>query len=100
MIIQNATYGSTENVTVAEFGTGDIHMMGSEKAIDGSIHLGFRTSEPKPINVIVPMEPTSYDELKPQIMFIFRKEESIDSLINMLIDCKRDFVSGSDQTAP
>lgn len=32
MIIQNARYGNTENVTVAEFGTGDIHMMGSEKA--------------------------------------------------------------------
>lgn len=97
MITNNSTYGATENVTVAEMGTGDVHMMGSEKAEDGSVHLGFRTvSEPQPINVIVPMEAKSYDELKPQIVFIFRKEESIDSLINMLIDCKKEFLSDSD----
>lgn len=94
MIRKNSKYGETNDVVVAEMGTGDVHMLGSEKAEDGSVHLAFRTTDtPKPINVIVDTEVKSFDEFKPDIVFIFHKVKSIDSLINMLKDCRKEMMS-------
>ena len=38
MITKNATYGKTKGVTVVELGTGDFHMVMSEK-FDDEVHL-------------------------------------------------------------
>lgn len=93
MIIKNAEYGNTKNVVIAEFGKGDVHMIGSEGDENGGVHLAFKTTkEPQPINVIVDTNVSSYDEFQPEIVFIFNKSESIDSLISMLQECKKEMV--------
>ena len=94
MITKNATYGKVENVTIAELGTGDCHMVSSAKQ-NGEVHLTFRTTEPHPINEDLPPieNGVTFDDLKPEIVFIFRKLESIDSLMNMLKNCRDEFNS-------
>ena len=90
MITKNAKYGKTKYVVVAEMGTGDVHMIGSEKAENGSVHLAFKTTKtPQPVDTKV----KSYDEFQPEIVFIFNKVESIDSLISMLQDCRSEMLS-------
>lgn len=94
MITKNAKYGETNDVVVAEMGTGDVLMIGSQKAENGSVHLAFKTTEtPQPINVIVDTKVKSYDEFQPEIVFIFNKVESIDSLISMLQNCRDEMLS-------
>lgn len=95
MIVKGQKYGETTDVVIAVMGTGDVHMIGSEKDENGSVHLAFRTmEEPQPINVISDIDKgLEFDDLKPQIVFIFNKVESIDSLINMLKDCKDTMIS-------
>lgn len=94
MIEKNATYGKTDNVVIVKLGKGDVHMIMSEKSEDNSVHLAFRTTEPHSINEIREIEDgITYDDLKPEIVFIFNKVEGIDSLIEMLKDCKKEFLS-------
>lgn len=94
MITKNGIYGKTENVVVVELGTGDCHMVMSEK-LNNEVHLTLRTTEPNEINSDLPpiLEGVTFDDLKPEIAFIFRKVESIDSLIHMLKLCRDEFVS-------
>ena len=92
MINKNCIYGKVTGVTVAEFGTGDIEMNGSEKDKNGSVHLAFKTVEtPGIIGKKVKSTYKTFDEMQPEIVFIFNKIESIDSVINMLKDCRKDF---------
>jgi len=94
MIKRNATYGKTKNVVVVELGAGDVHMVMGEKAEDKSVHLTLRTTEPRPINITQEIEDgVTFDDLKPEIAFIFHKVESIESFINMLKDCKTEFLT-------
>ena len=89
MIHERGNYGKTKNIAIAEFGTGDIQMVGSKKGKNGETVLAFKTHEkPHPINVKEKSDWKSFDEMKPEIVFIFNKIESIDSLISMLEDCK------------
>ena len=94
MIRTKSDYGKTKDIMVCEMGTGDIHMLGSEKAENGSVHLAFKTTkEPQPINVILPTNCDSYDEFKPELVFIYNKVESIDSMISMLQDCRTEMLN-------
>lgn len=94
MITKNAKFGETTNVVVCEMGTGDVWMVGSEKGKKGETMLAMKTVlEPKPINIIEKASVESFDEMKPELVFIFHKTESIDSLINMLQDCKAEMLS-------
>jgi hypothetical protein len=89
MITKNAKFGETTNVVVCEMGTGDVWMVGSEKGQNGETMLAMKTvPEPRPINVNEKAGVESFDEMKPELVFIFNKVESIDSFINMLLDCK------------
>ncbi len=93
MITKNARFGNTENVTVCEMGTGDVHMLGSLKDDDNEVSLAFRTvPDPQPINVKTKTSIKSFDEMKPELVFIFSKVESIDSLIGQLEDCKAQLI--------
>jgi hypothetical protein len=89
MITKNANYGKTENVTVIEMGTGDVHMFQGLKK-NNSVSLVLKTLEPMPINVKIPHDYKSFDELQPEVVFIFTKSESIDSMISMLQSCKEE----------
>lgn len=93
MINKNATFGKTENVVVCELGTGDVWMVGSEKGNNGEVILALKTTEPREINVKENSEVCSYDEMKPEIVFIFNKVESLDALIGMLQDCREEMIS-------
>lgn len=89
MIHKNANFGNTKNIMVCEMGIGDVWMVGSVKGENGETVLAMKTiAEPKPINVIENASVNSFDEMEPELVFIFNKIESIDSLINMLKDCK------------
>ena len=67
---------------------------GDEKGKKGETMLAMKTVlEPKPINIIEKASVESFDEMKPELVFIFHKTESIDSLINMLQDCKAEMLS-------
>jgi hypothetical protein len=93
MIHKNATFGQTKNIMVCEMGTGDVWMLGSEKGENGETVLAMRTvAEPRPINVIEKASVETFDEMQPELVFIFNKVESIDSFINMLRDCKAEMV--------
>ena len=94
MITKNAQFGKTTDVVVCEMGTGDVWMVGSEKGENGETMLAMKTVlEPRPINVIEKASVESFDEMKPELVFIFNKTESIDSVINMLLDCKAEMLS-------
>ena len=94
MINKNATLGKTENIMICEMGVGDVWMVGSKKGEKGETVLAFKNSSPKPINVLQKASVESFDEMKPELVFIFNKVESIDSFINMLQDCKTEMISG------
>jgi len=95
MITKDAQFGNTKNVVVCEMGTGDVWMLGSEKGKNGETVLAMKTvDEPRPINVIEKASVETFDEMKPQLVFVFNKVESIDSFINMLQNCKTEMISG------
>jgi hypothetical protein len=77
-MISLAKFGNTEGVIVAEFGTGDVWMLGSEKGDKGETVLAFKTIDPpREIGVRVATDLKSFDEMKPQLAFVFNKVESI-----------------------
>jgi hypothetical protein len=89
MIVKNAKLGETENVMVCVLGTGDVWMLGSKKGENGEVILAMKTiDEPKPIGAHLEPSVETFDEMEPELAFIFNKVESIDSLIAMLEDCK------------
>jgi len=93
MIIKNARLGKTKNVTVCEMGIGDVQMVSSEKGKDGKTILAMKTvPEPRPINVIEKSNVKTFDEMQPDLVFIFSNTESIDGFINMLQECKAEML--------
>ncbi|NCC88323.1 MAG: hypothetical protein EOM05_10770 [Clostridia bacterium] len=93
MIIKNATFGKTENVTILEMGTGDVLMIGSKKGVDGEVVLALKTTEPKEIDVKLKTGFSSYDEMQPELVFIFNKAKSLNALIGVLNDCLAEMLS-------
>ena len=90
-MIRKTDFGKTKNIMIAEFGTGDIWMLGSQKGENGETFLAFKTvKEPRPINVVEKATVKTFDEMKPELVFVFNKVESLDSLINSLKDCKKE----------
>jgi len=93
MIYKKANFGKTKGIMVCEMGSGDVWMIGSERGLKGEAILAMKTvSEPGPINVIQKASVETFDEMEPELVFIFNKSESIDSFINMLKDCKNEMV--------
>ena len=93
MITKNATFGETQNVVVCEFGSGDVWMVGSELGENQETVLGFKTvKESKQINKLVETSIKSYDEMKPELVFIFNEVDSIDCLISMLGELKKEML--------
>jgi len=93
MITKNATFGKTENTVVCELGIGDVWMLGSKKGENGEVVLALKTTEPREINVKENASVDSYDEMQPEIVFIFNKIESLDALIGSLQDCRTEMLS-------
>lgn len=94
MITKSTTYGTTEDVMVLEFGAGDIKMLGFGIGEEKSIHLGFKQTENEnPVDVILDHadEDDSFDLFKPQMVMIFKRRESILSVIHQLEDGLKEF---------
>ena len=97
MIHKKANFGKTKDIMVCEFGTGDVWMIGSEKGEKGEIILALKTTtESNPINVREKASVDTFDEMEPELVFVFNKIESIDSMINMLKDCKIEMLGGEE----
>lgn len=91
MIDKTATFGKTKDVMVCTMGTGDVWMVGSEKGENGETILALKTvDEPHPIDVIEKASVKTFYEMEPELVFIFNKVESIDCMIHMLEDCKKE----------
>lgn len=89
MIFRDAIFGKTEGVTVMEFGTGDILMINSKDKKSGHTALAFKTRDtPKPIGYTEDLSIGTYDEMKPEVVMVFRKKESIQATIEMLQELK------------
>lgn len=92
-MITKTDFGKTKDILIAEFGTGDIWMLGSKKGKKGETVLAFKTTkELRPINVVQETSVKSFDEMKPELVFVFNKVESIDSLIGSLQDCRKEMI--------
>jgi len=91
MINKKADFGNTKGIMVCELGTGDVWMLGSEKGENGEVVLAMKTqAEPRPINVIQKASVETFDEMNPELVFVFNKVESIDCMIAMLNDCREE----------
>lgn len=98
MIYKKANFGNTNGIMVCEFGKGTIGMIGSEKTKDGYVALAFKGwDEPHPINVIEKHPYKNFDEMGPELVFVFSNADGIDSLISMLNDCKNDLLKNNDK---
>jgi hypothetical protein len=93
MIVKKAKFGETDNVTVIELGTGDVHMLGSELGENGETVLALKTTKEKgEIGVKVNTNAKSFDDMNPEVAFIFNNPDSIDALIMMLKGCKSEMI--------
>ena len=91
MIYKKANFGETKDIMVCMLGTGDVKMIGSEKGEHGETMLALKTvNEFHPIDVIEKASVKTFDEMKPELVFIFNKIESIDCMIHMLEDCREE----------
>ena len=88
MIHKKATFGKTKDIMICVMGTGDVKMIGSVKGEKGETMLAFKTvNEPHPIDVIEKASVKTFDEMNPELVFVFNKVESIECMIHMLEDC-------------
>ena len=93
MIHKKANFGNTKGIMICEFGKGTIIMNGSGKGADGRVVLAFKTAdEPGVMHVVSKTHYESFDKMKPELVFMFEKAESIDRLISILNDCKADLL--------
>lgn len=89
MIHKKAEFGKTKDIMVCIMGTGDVQLVGSGKGENGETMLALKTvNEPHPIDVIEKANVKTFDEMKPELVFVFNKIESIDCMIHMLEDCR------------
>jgi hypothetical protein len=89
MIYKNAKYGEVENVTILEFGKGDILVCNASNDKYKHESIIFKSQDPTPIGT----EDSTFtgkttNEYAPEVMMIFTKPESIDVVIDHLQKCK------------
>lgn len=87
MIFKNAIFGNTQYVTVCEFGTGTIKMVQS-KPKDGTVNLYLKTQEPEPIGLVQEHSYKSIDDMKPEVVLMFKNIESLNAVILTLQELK------------
>lgn len=92
MIHYNQKYFETEGVTILEFGKGTISVCPSASEKDKEVYILFRTTEAGKIgddNGLF-LKGMTANDVKPEVMFAFPKVESIDVVIDALIEAKND----------
>lgn len=90
MIYYNQKYFEAERVTILEFGKGDIGVSSSVSERDKEVYLLFRTTKAGTIgerNGLVQKGMTSND-VKPEVIFCFPKVESINVVIDALMEAR------------
>ncbi len=88
MIHLNATIGTLTNQIVAEFGIGDISMIVVGNSLNPYSAVCLRTQEPQEIGSKSEHSCETLEEIKPQITLLFSKVESIDVLVETLLEAK------------
>lgn len=93
MIYKNATLGEKEDVTVVQFGTGDIHICGLDSNEDNLYGVLFSQSTEKDIsewdNVDDPI--TDINETKDPVVLYFSNIESLEQVIKSLEEVRSKF---------
>lgn len=95
MIKKNERVDGCEDVTVVEFGTGDIHMVGVDWNDTGVHGLLFSEDEPKDISEWDNVEDKihSVREAKKPVILSFSRLESVDQLIKSLTEIRDKFIA-------
>ena len=89
MIYKNMKYGKVDGVTIVTLGEGDVRVTTSELSPVNTVHLTLTgVHEKHPIGIC---QTENFDEVMPDIVFIFNNKDSMDVLINSLVDCKKRF---------
>lgn len=93
MIKKNVKIGEIKNVTIVEMGTGDILIAGIDWKDEGAHGILLSQDKPKDIenwnNVETPIK--SFEEAKDPVIIRFTRKESVDQLINSLLEVKKTF---------
>ena len=84
MITKGIKHQGYENITVAEFGDGDIGMKVLPSTNNETFGILFSNTEKGEIGVSVKREIR-----EPEMLFIFKNIESLDVVIHALRECKR-----------
>lgn len=91
MIIKGAVFANTENVTVLEFGKGDVHLFNA--CINGKGHVVLKSGKELPLGVIDRKKhyknKLTLENISPDVVMFFENTESIDIVIDQLSDLKR-----------
>jgi hypothetical protein len=93
MIYKNKNYGKVEDVTILEFGQGDILCVPGVGEKHTSVL--FKTHEPHEIGKEHTVGPDS-DQFKPDVVMTFNNPGSIDVVIEMLQKAKKDLLTKLD----
>lgn len=98
MIHYNQKYFDTEGVTILEFGKGTISVCPSASEKDKEVYILFRTTEAGKIgddNGLF-LKGMTANDVKPEVMLSFPKVESIDVVIDALVQAKNDLIQIQD----
>ena len=90
MILKNVQFAKTKNATVLDFGEGDIHIATAKQKDDKYTCVLFRNIKKGKIGRGVKPKPATSDDMKPEIVMIFRKTESIEVVLDALKKAKKD----------
>jgi hypothetical protein len=88
MIHQNMKLGETDNMTVLQFGTGDIGIVEALNKENTSLVM-FSNIRPRKIGSKILIKAKTLDDLKPQVIMIFDSIESIDTVMRSLRRAKK-----------
>jgi hypothetical protein len=94
MVHYNQKYFETEGVTILEFGKGDIAVSSAESLTDKEAYLLFRST---PAGVIGEYNEAmkagmNSNDVKPEVLMVFPKPESIDVVIETLKEAKKSLI--------
>ncbi len=82
MIHKNIKFGKTDNVTMCEMGSKDVHLWGTYKNKKDEVFLVLRTVTKK--QIAEGLDFKDFDSLQPELVFKFTNIESIKGMISSL----------------
>lgn len=92
MIYKRARFGNVDNVTVCEFGTGDIEMVQANYD-NGAVCLCLKTQKQGEIGRVEEHGYKNTDDMQPQVVLMFARVESVAAVIISLEEIRQKMLS-------